>query len=347
MKNKVICLTDYKGNFVSKWNDVPYRSGMDKDLLKKYFKENDTLIEFKKLSQIKFDKSEINDHIFIYASSEDLGYHYKSYIEDIVLGIEEAGGKVIPEYKFLRAHNNKVFMEILRKNLELPGGKTLDSDCYGTLEELLDNRKNIKYPVIFKLAEGSSGSNVELVNNEDDLLLSIKKYCRTRHIKYDLRDFARAIKRKGYKKESLYRNKFILQSFVPNLLNDWKVYVFYDKYFIFYRPIFKHRVFKASGGGYDNYFFGSKANAPDGIFDFAAEAFKRLDVPNVSLDIAFDGKSFYLFEFQCLNFGTAGIVYSDEYFIKKNNAWVEEKNNKVIEKEYVESIVKYLKLKNY
>ena len=38
MKKKIFFLTDYKNNFGSKHNALPYRSGMDKDLLKKYFK---------------------------------------------------------------------------------------------------------------------------------------------------------------------------------------------------------------------------------------------------------------------------------------------------------------------
>lgn len=346
MKNCITCLTDYKGNFVSKWNDVPYRSGMDKELLKKYFLENDINIEFKKFSEIDFGRTEISGNLFFYTSSEDMGSHYKSYIEDIILGIQEKGGKVIPKFNFLRAHNNKVFMEILRKNLGLPGSEGLESNFFGTLEELLEVYKTMKYPAIFKLAEGSSGSNVVLVKNREELLAAVKKYCRTSHIKYDFRDIARVIKRKGYKKESLYRSKFIIQSFVSNLQNDWKVYVFYNKYYIFYRPIFKHRVFKASGGGYDNYFFGNKANAPDGIFNFAERVYKALDVPYVSLDIGFDGKSFYLFEFQCLYFGTAGIVYSDEYFMKRDKIWIEVKNDKDIEKAYVESLVNYIKKKN-
>ncbi|HOM66395.1 MAG TPA: hypothetical protein PK591_11340 [Ignavibacteriales bacterium] len=37
---KIIALTDYKNIFSSKHNANPYRNGMDKKLLEKYFKEN-------------------------------------------------------------------------------------------------------------------------------------------------------------------------------------------------------------------------------------------------------------------------------------------------------------------
>lgn len=346
MKKNITCLTDYKGNFLSKWLDDPYRSGMDKDLMVKYFNEHNIKIQFRKFSELKFKESEIKGNLFLYTSSEDFGSHYKYFIEDVVLGIEESGGKVIPSYKFLKAHNNKVFMEILCGKLGLRESNHIETKYFGTLEEVYDVSENLDYPVIFKSAFGSSGSTVELVNNRRELETVIKKHCRTWYTKYYLRDFIRGFKRKGYIRESLYRNKFIIQNFIPNLKNDWKVYVFFDKYFIFYRPIFEKRIFKASGGGYGNYFYGANARIPSGIFNFAEKVYKNLNVPNVSLDIGYDGNSFMLFEFQCLHFGTAGIVYSNEYFTKKNGNWVHEVNSKIIEKEYVESIVKYLDASN-
>jgi len=346
MKNKIICLTDYKGSFGQKWKDIPYRSGMDKELIKKYFSEKRYEVSFKPFSEIDLNSPEINECLFLYTSSEDVGYFYKNFIEDVVLAIQEKGGKIIPEYKFVRANNNKVFMEYLRNILSLPGNGSFKSYQFGTMEEALNISGDLQYPAVFKLAEGSGSRNVELVKNRKELSSAIMKYGRTRNFKKDLRDIGRAVKRKGYKKESLYRKKFIVQSFIPHLKNDWKIYVYYDKYFIFYRPIHKHRVFKASGGGYDNYFFGKNANIADGIFDFAEKVYKSLNVPNVSLDIGFDGRDFYLFEFQCIYFGTAGIIYSDEYFVKHNNAWTTQSNEKNIEKVYVESIVGYLKERN-
>lgn len=341
MKN-IILLTDYKNNFGQKYTANPYRSGMDKELLREYFSDFGFKVQFQNMSKIDFNSSAIAGETYIYTSSEDVGYHYKNFIEDIVLGIEQKGGIIIPGYKYLRANNNKVYMEILRKCLQLPNTKLIQSQYFGTLEEMLDVSDTVGYPIVFKLSEGSSGSNVELAHSKSELESIIKKYSRTRNLKKDLRDFVRAIKRSGYKKESLFRKKYILQSFIPNLQNDWKVYVFHDKYFTFYRPVFKHRKFKASGGGYKNYHFGLNSKLPDGLLDFAKNVFKNLNVPNASLDIGYDGKTFYLFEFQCIYFGNAGIIYSDEYFMLKDGKWNFYKNDKNIEKTYVESIVKYI-----
>lgn len=346
MNNKIIGLIDYKGNFLSKWLDEPYRSGMDKSLLSKYFYENNIDIEYKEFASLNLSRGEIENKVFIYTSSEDIGSHYKSYIEDIVLGLKELGGEVIPDFKFLRAHNNKVLMEVISSALGFRDDGIIQTKYFSTLEEIEDASESLQFPAIFKLADGSSGSNVELVKSKNELLEVVKKYCRTKYFAYELRDKARIMKREGYKKESLYRNKFIVQSFIANLQNDWKVYAFHDRYFIFYRPIFQKRVFKASGGGYHNYFYGSKAKIPEGIFDFAKKIFCKLDVPHASLDIGFNGKSFFLFEFQCLHFGTAGIIYSDECFMEKDNLWIPVAGSKVIEKEYADSVSKYLKQKN-
>ncbi len=106
----------------------------------------------------------------------------------------------------------------------------------------------------------------------------------------------------------------------------------------------KGRGIKASGGGYDNYFYGIQAKAPDGIFDFAKSIFDALNVPHLSIDLAFDGSSFYLIEFQCLYFGTAGIPYSNEYFVKIDNGWAPVSRKYDVEKVYVDSIIRFIDL---
>ena len=78
------------------------------------------------------------------------------------------------------------------------------------------------------------------------------------------------------------------------------------------------------------------------MLDYCYDVFKKLKVPNLSLDVAFDGSNFFLIEFQALYFGTAGIPYSKEYFQKKDNNWVLVKNDYNVESVYVESITKYI-----
>jgi len=112
---RIYALIDYKNRFSSKKGSIPYRSGMDNKLLRKYFKNLDYDVKFLQFSDINFRKIDFRDKIVLYTSSEDKGYHYKNYIEDIILGLKLQGANLIPKYKYLIANNNKLFMEILRE----------------------------------------------------------------------------------------------------------------------------------------------------------------------------------------------------------------------------------------
>jgi glutathione synthase/RimK-type ligase-like ATP-grasp enzyme len=317
---------------------------MDKDKLSKYFKENGYEAVFVPLPEVNFRKNEMIDIPVLYTSQEDPGYFYKNYIEDIVFGLELSGAKVIPQYKYLRANNNKVFMEILRDQMNLEGIKNIHSFYFGTLEEAMSKADEFKFPVVVKGASGAMGKNVMLAKNKKELNSTLRRIAASRNLGEELREIVRSRKYNGYLKQSKFRNKFVIQNFIPELKNDWKVYVFGQQIYIFYRPIFRHRGFRASGGGYDNYFYGNDAKIPEGLFEYAFNISKYLNTPFVSLDIAQTKDEFFLLEFQLVYFGTAGILkkYSKEYFIKKNNNWIEKSNSGDIEKVYVEGVITYL-----
>lgn len=337
---EIIALTDYKNHFGSKWDALPYNSGFDKKLLSQYFRERNYQIKFVEFSKVT-ELRNIKNIPILYTSSEDIGYHYKSYIEDVVLFLQESGGKIIPEFKFLRANNNKIYMELISKQI---GGKImnrLDSWIFGTFEEMQSRMHEFTYPIVIKSSTGAMGRGVSLAKNEKDLIKKVKSIIRTQYLLQDIKDNIRPYKYKGYKVNSLYREKFVLQSFIPDLKNDWKILIFGDKYFIFSRPVRKND-FRASGSGNLNYSYGSECNYPQGIFEFAKNIFEILDVPHLSIDIAYDGNKFYLIEFQAIFFGTVGHVKSDVYFKKEKNNWIPLKNTEPIEKIYAASVIDYL-----
>lgn len=337
---KIIALTDYKNKFGSKHFDSPYRSGMDKVKLQNYFSQKGYTLEFTNFSKISFDETDYKNQNIIYTSSEDTDYVYKNYIEDVVYGLELSGAKVIPEFKHLRANNNKVFMEILGKiNLSTI---TIPSLIFGSQSELKSKINLIKFPCVLKSAEGASGTGVFLIRTEDELFSNLKKVSKRRNYKDDLRDYVRSLRHKGYIKEDIYRTKFIIQQLIPNLKEDWKIYIFGGKIYIFKRPILKGRGIKASGGGYDNYLYDQDSNPPEKIFDYAFDIFKRLHVPHLSIDVAYDGKDFFLIEFQSLYFGTAGIPYSKGYYTKEGSSWKFISEKLEIEKVFVDSIISFV-----
>lgn len=336
----IICLTDYKGNFGSKWGALPYRSGFDKELISNHFKGYGYFCRFINFAELCNSNIDITNKIVLYTSAEDIGYHYKDYIEDVVQFCEESKAITVPSFKHLRANNNKVFMELLRRSMLKEPINHLQSYGFGTLEELQLSIDSLKYPVVIKEAKGAQSTGVYLARNKDELIKKVKSISRTKNFILNLKDSLRQFRHKQYKRESNYRGKYILQEFIPGLINDWKILVFGKRYFILTRHTRKND-FRASGS-HTNYLSGTKSIIPAGIFDFANNIFNLLDVPHISLDIVFNDGRFYLLEFQSVYFGTSVYNLSDAFYIKEGDHWIPKENNISIEEIYVDCIASYL-----
>jgi glutathione synthase/RimK-type ligase-like ATP-grasp enzyme len=339
---KIYLLTDYNGRFGSKANSIPYRSGMDQKLLTFYFNKQDFEPIFLNFSKVH-DLKELKDILILYTSTEDYGYYYKSFIEDVVLYLQNKGAKIIPRYEFLRANNNKSFMELFRTTFNSLIINNILSWSFGSLEELKDNITKFRFPIVIKEAAGAMSKGVYLARDQKELLKIVKKISLTSSWAHDLKDFLRPLRHLQYKRQSVYRKKYIIQEFIPKLKNDWKVLVFYDNIFVLERGI-KENDFRASGSKY-NYFAGSKTEFPEGFLNYALSARNELNVPNVSLDIIYDGLNFKLIEFQAIYFGTSTIDMSDIYYQKINNGWekTEISVNDNVEGFYVDSVLRYVK----
>ena len=338
---KLVALTDYKGRFGSKHFDSPYRSGMKKDQLVTVFHSFGIELCFVPMNKA-WDCFPKDATYFIYTGIEDQGYLYKSFIEDVVLGLTQMGKVALPDYMHLRANNNKVVMEFLRRNTCKPFMNTIQTRFYGALEELKRDIGDVTYPAVIKKAAGASGRGVFKAIDESDLISKSSKASSSVSWLWDLKDFIRGLRHRGYMRDSKNRNKFIIQNFIPNLKNDWKVYWFNGEMYVFYRPVFAHRDFIASGGGYDNYFYDEDAHKPDGFFEFAEEVMSCFKVPHASMDIAFDGERYHLIEIQFLFFGTAGIPYSKGFYRKENDKWIFMNERREIEYVYAKSMAVFL-----
>lgn len=339
--NKIFALTDYKGQFGSKWGANPYRSGLDKDLVKQLFKRNNCLVEF-----VPFFKVNLNDNwsrkLVIYTSSEEPGLFYKSFIEDIIFALERSGAILIPRYDFLKANNNKIYMEILRDRILGKQFNKNSSLLYGTLEELKSdvNLQKVKFPCVIKPSSGSMSKGVYLAYNEDELIKRAKKISRTGNIHSSVKEFYRILKYKGYTKESFYQKKFIVQDFIHGLSNDWKIIIYGDHYYVLKRGIRKND-FRASGSHF-NYSAGSKSEFPIKLLNIVKAIYQKMDIPHLSLDFAFDGEEVYVHEFQGIYFGTSTMEFSSDYYFEKDGTWLTGEKTLCQEEEYVLGILKYL-----
>jgi hypothetical protein len=337
VRSKIFLITDYKGNFGSKYNDVPYRSGFDRKLLSALFLEKGYDTEYINPLNIGQPNNIKKGDFVLYTSQEDKGLFYKSYLEDCVCSLELSGVRVIPSFWLLKAHENKVFFEMVRKRTESGIINNINSFWFGTLEEFISNKADLKYPAVIKTHNGSMSRGVFLAKTAKEAEKIVRKIARTKDPILWLRDYMRALKHKGYEKESWNRKKFIVQDYIPGLLNDFKVLVYGRKYYVLHREN-KKGDFRASGQGRLMF----KKDLPAGLLDFSEECFNAFKSPQASFDIGYDGTGFYLFEAQFVYFGTYTIEYSDFYFTKENETWKCLCGKSVLEKEYADSIIAFI-----
>lgn len=337
---KINVITNYNGWFNS--SIALYKKNvlsMNVDKLKQFANEAGMELNFMTYPEIDATK-DCSGQYFIYTSSEDPGLNYKGYMEDVLYGIKLKGGILIPEWKYMRAHHNKVMMEKLR-DIELEGIDTgIRSKYYGCNEEFNKEIDELTFPCVFKAAEGAGSKGVALLRDKESAKEFLDKVNCTHQ--YTLKE--KLYLKIGRMRPALYSrfcNKFVIQNFVPNLGGDFKVLVFGDKYYALSRAN-RDNDFRASGGGRLNY----EPVLPNGIFDFAKSVFDALNVPVLSLDIAHDGYRFYLIEFQCLNFGTATLENSTHYFMQDNGTWIRKEEKSDLEKEFIFALCRYIQI-NY
>lgn len=330
---EITILLDYKNRYSSKWSSIPYCSGMNKILLQHEFEKRDFRTIYCHYSDIDFKNNDYNKKIFLYTSSEDYNLQYKSYIEDVIYALEMQGAILLPGFKFLKAHHNKVFMEILRDLSNFKPIHNITSKNFGTLEDFLRDEKKISYPSVLKGSAGATSKLVDLIHDTADAKKKIKKISRSKALFHEIWDHGRSIKHKNYIKDSKYRNKFIIQNFIPNMNKDWKVLIFGDKFYVLERKVRKND-FRASGSGILSY----NKQLPNGLLDYAEGIFNHFKIPFISLDIGYNENNFCLIEFQALHFGTHTIDTSPFYFTKIKNKWEIVNTSSFVEQELAESV---------
>lgn len=318
---KIIILTDYRGAFYSTFKNRNTSLTMDVAAIEKYLTFYGYEVEVLSFSQLQLS-SFFKDVYVLYTSSEDIGLTYKSYIEDTILYLENIGAKTLPAYMFLRAHHNKAMMELLRYHFFPASAKKMETQIFGTFEELLiTNRNNqTQWPKVIKSAYGAGSGLVDQAFNESELVKLAKRYSRSPNQLY--KSIKEAVKSKiqpRYVQRSMHRNKYVVQEMIPRLNGDFKVLCMGKRFYCLYRENRKND-FRASGSGlftWDIY----KYIDESALLNYASQIYISFKTPIASLDIAFDGNEFHLIEFQTLHFGTLTAENSKYYYTKTHEMW--------------------------
>ncbi len=335
-QRSVTLLVDYKGQY---YCPLPGRlDTMSLTDLSRHLAEAGWRMDVRTFPEIDLRAESWADRFVFYTSSQDRDLHYKGYIEDVVLALTMAGAVVVPDFAKLRAHHNKVFMELLRDVTPDDEIRTLRSRHFGCLEELRAAIDDLRYPFVLKAASTDLSRGVVLVKDRDEALRHAATLSASFHPADAVSRLWREATRDEYVAESLHRRKFIVQELVPGASEDEKVLVFGDRYYWVHRQA-RPGDFRASGSGMP---LAWPEEAPAGLLQAARRMFERFDVPYASIDLVHDGRTWHLIEFQFLRFGVAGILRAPHYFQREGDEFRKVDEKPTLEETFAQAMVGYL-----
>lgn len=299
-------------------------------------------VEHVSFYQIVNTKINIENSIVIYTSSQQK--EYKEYIEDVLIYLSQKGNRLIPSLSTFKSHENKGYQELHKKLLRI---ESIPAYYFGHHKEM--KNADIIFPAVLKALDGFGSGSVSLVSSKKSVIsTTTKKDCIIdKSIIGKIRTFiAKPIKKYILNKEVIdfkskdyfdFFKRFILQDFKPNLDYDYKVLVFYDKYYVLKRYTDKGD-FKASGSG--KFAFEKIENS---LLEYANELFDKFHEPMMGFDICYDGNEYFLIEFQGIHFGPYTLTHSDGYYIKEKESWTFINNKSDLDEEVSNALFLYIK----
>ncbi len=350
---RLLILTDEESEFLVSKPDLKFFRSMDVGSIKSHFTARGFEVSVLKFSELDLNKDYKGFYV-IYQTSEAEGNFYKRYIEDLVYFLEKQGAVVLPPHELLKAHHNKIFMELLRYKFADESLKTIKSWCYGSW---VDARNfNSHFPAVIKRTSSSGGAGVFLAKNKNQYDKYVKKAGRV-IFALDLGDFIVVYFKNVIKKliKFLYpsRSKYvkyntaplsssiIVQNFIEGLRGDYKVLIFGRKYYCMYRKN-RDNDFRASGSGR---FYEVPEKDQEGLLNFAKRITSEIDFPIFGIDIGFDGKDYHLIEFQMIHLGTSALQRSRFWHEFNDGGWEKHDGISNLEEELSRAICDYISLK--
>lgn len=351
---RLIILTDEDSEFlISKANYHNFTS-MDINRIKAYFTAREFIVDIYKLGELDLTLDYKGVYV-LYQTSEAPGTFYKRFIEDLVYFLEKQGAVMLPCYKWLKAHHDKIFMELMRSDFSDSSLKTIKSWCYGSWVDA--GNYNSGFPVVIKQASSSGGAGVSLAKDKNEYDRKVRKAGKIVYAESTLNLFTdyfkKAIKKiiiSFYPEKAKYlkydvtplSTSLVVQSFVPGLSGDFKVLFFGGKYYMMYR---KNRAndFRASGSGK---FSPVPEKDHEGLLNFARLITQEIDFPVIGMDIGFDGIVYHLLEFQMIHIGTSALHRSGYWHEFHDGKWLKFNGLSDLEEEFSKAIHSYIFNKN-
>ena len=326
-----------------------HRTGiLDINTIIGYLNDNNHNTEVLNFAQLDWKRDYSGVYVF-YAGDETPGNVYRKRIDDAIYFLHNAGAILIPDYMLFKAYGNKCYMEMLRQTFKNDAFKTINSKIYGSFKEFIDCKDEFSYPCVIKPAIGSGSMGVALVKSKNELYKAAYNVSQSNYLQLTPLNILRLAKRKVeriIRKHDDYsncnnRNGFVVQNFIPNMPGDYKVLIYWDKYYTLYRKN-RDNDFRASGSGLLSLV---PEDQNTDILEFARSFRTEIDTPFMSLDIGYDGKIFHLIEFQCMAFGPYTLQASDYYYTFENQVWKIHRSKSSLELEIARTIDQFIRFR--
>jgi glutathione synthase/RimK-type ligase-like ATP-grasp enzyme len=347
---KLIVLTDENRQFLISIPDLRNYISMDIKKIRDYFAARGYQVTIQKFSELDINQ-DYEGVFIIYQTSEGPGCFYKRYIEDIILFLEQRGAIVLPNHELLKAHHNKIFMEMMRSRFQDETLQSVPSFCYGSW---VDARNyNLSFPVVIKRCSSSGSDGVFLAKNKNEFDKLVKKAGKVLIAEsiagifiYSLKQSVKRILKFMDPSKARYleyntapvSTAIVVQPFIAGLHGDYKVLIFGRKYYTLYRKN-RENDFRASGSGM---FFDVPSEEHEGLLNFARKITTEIDFPIFGIDIAFDNKDYHLLEFQMLHLGTPPLQRSRYWHEFHDGKWIKYDGSSDLEEEFSRSIDDYI-----
>ncbi len=327
---------------------------MDINKIRRFFEANSFNVDVLRFNELDLTNN-FSGHYFLYQTSEAPGSFYKRYIEDVIFFLEKHGAIVLPKYEYLKAHHNKVYMEMMRTRFSDQSLKTIKSLCFGSWEDA--QYYEPQFPVVVKLSSGAGSCGVFLVKDRHEYEECIKNKGRlvfsanvvnlfTDYIKGNVKKLNKYISPSSSKYlkniTSPLSKSLVVQTFINGLKGDYKVLVFGNKYYTLYRKN-RDNDFRASGSG-KLYTVPEEEHA--GLLNFARKITFEIDFPIIGTDIGFDGINYHLFEFQMIHIGPYTIQASKFWHEYQDGKWIRFDGESDLEVEFSRSVCEYINASN-
>jgi len=188
------------------------------------------------------------------------------------------------------------------------------SVVFGSRQQAHEYLRTAAFPLVGKSVEGFASRGVRLIRNIREGRRFVDKHMVDRVLRKGRSLPSRVIQRIVKPKPVL--GILMFQEFIRDLTGDWKILIWGDTACGLYREN-RPADFRASGSGRFSF-----SDVPVPVLDFARETLDALDLPWASLDIGYNGRECYLFEYQGIHFGLTTADKGQFYYVKgADGAW--------------------------